>query len=46
VKNSPVFLESLKWIEANSRVEALGDKFLLYSEALPDAAALCPAARQ
>ena len=46
VKNSPVFLESLKWIEANARVEALGDKFLLYSEALPDSAELCPAARQ
>ncbi len=46
VKNSPVFLESLKWIEANSRVEALGDKFLLYSEALPDSAELCPAGKQ
>jgi hypothetical protein len=46
VKNSPVFTESIKWIEANSRVEALGDKFLLYSEALPDSAELCPAAGQ
>jgi hypothetical protein len=46
VKNSPVFHESLRWIEANSRAEALGDKFLLYSEALPDSAELCPATRQ
>lgn len=42
VKMSEVYASALKWIETNARVEAIGDKFLLYSEPLPEFVTLCP----